>query len=135
MIASSSTFCPHPGRVIRDLFRQLHAVRHGTEALVHSNHPREASASSYLAIIFERIASGIPWFQRSTTVLMQLSLQCWRWCRLWYPQITGNNMFDIRSLRWDEWSYPEGVILPIVTLGTIRPEDSRAARNATEIQH
>ena len=22
---------------------------------------------------------------------------------------------------WDEWSYPEGVILPIVTLGTIRP--------------
>ena len=31
-------------------------------------------------------------------------------------------MFDIRSLTWDEWSYPEGVILPIVTLGTIRPE-------------
>ena len=27
---------------------------------------------------------------------------------------------------WDEWSYPEGVILPIVTLGTIRPEDSGA---------
>ena len=26
MIASSSTFCPHPGRVIRDLFRLLHAV-------------------------------------------------------------------------------------------------------------
>ena len=26
MIASSSTFCPHPGRVIRDLFRQLNAV-------------------------------------------------------------------------------------------------------------
>ena len=31
MIASSSTFCPHPGRVIMDLlFRLLHAVRHGT---------------------------------------------------------------------------------------------------------
>ena len=31
-------------------------------------------------------------------------------------------MFDIRSLTWDEWSYPEGVILPnIVTLGTIHP--------------
>ena len=30
---------------------------------------------------------------------------------------------------WDEWSYPEGVILPVVTLGTIRPEDSGAARN------
>ena len=31
------------------------------------------------------------------------------------------------SLTWDEWSYPEGVILPIVTLGTIRPEDSGAS--------
>ena len=41
-------------------------------------------------------------------------------------------MFDIRSLKWNEWSYPEGVILPIVILGTIRPEDSGAARNATE---
>ena len=37
-------------------------------------------------------------------------------------------VFDIRSLTWDEWSYPEGVILPIVTLGTIRPEDSVAVR-------
>ena len=44
--------------------------------------------------------------------------------------ITGNNVFDIRSLTWDEWSYTEGVIFPIVTLGTIRPEDSGAARNA-----
>ena len=33
-------------------------------------------------------------------------------------------MFDIRSLTWDEWSYP-GVILPIVTLGTIRPRIAR----------
>ena len=52
MAASSSTFCPHPERVIRDLSRQLHAVRHGTEALVYSNHPSEAAASWYLAIIF-----------------------------------------------------------------------------------
>ena len=51
IIASSSTFCPHPGRVIRDLFRQLHAVWHGTEAQVYSNHPRETAASSYLAIV------------------------------------------------------------------------------------
>ena len=83
MIASSSTFCPHPGRVIRDLFRQLIAVRHGTEALLYSNHPRKAAASSYLAIIFGRIASCVPWFLRSAAVLMQLSHQCWRWCRLW----------------------------------------------------
>ena len=43
MIAiSGSTFRPHPERVIRDLFRLLHAVRHCTEALVYSmNHPRE----------------------------------------------------------------------------------------------
>ena len=79
MIASSSTFCPNPGRVSRDLFHQLH----GTEALVYSNHPREASAFSYLAIIFGRIASGVPWFLRSSAVLMQLSYQCWRWWRLW----------------------------------------------------
>ena len=38
MIASSSTFRPHLGRDSRDLFRLLHAVRHGTEALVYSNH-------------------------------------------------------------------------------------------------
>ena len=68
MIASSSTFCPRPGRVIRDLSHQLHSLWHGTEALVYSNHPREAAASSYLAISFGRIASGIPWFLRSTAV-------------------------------------------------------------------
>ena len=61
MIASSSYFRPHPGRAIRDLFRQLHAIRHGTRALVCSNHRREAAASSYLAIFFGRIASGVPW--------------------------------------------------------------------------
>ena len=50
MIASSSSFCPHPGRVIRDLFRQLFAVWHGTEALVYSNHPREAAACGATAV-------------------------------------------------------------------------------------
>ena len=50
MIASSSsTFSPHPGRVISDLLCQLHVVWHDTEALVYSNHPRKAAASSYLA--------------------------------------------------------------------------------------
>ena len=48
MIARSSTFRPHPGMVIMDLFRLLHAVLHGTEALVYNNHPREAAASLYL---------------------------------------------------------------------------------------
>ena len=82
MIASSSTFSPHPGMVIRDLFHQLHAIHHGTETLVSSNHPRGAAASSYLAIMFGRIASCIPWFLHSTAV------------------------FDIRSLTGDGWSYP-----------------------------
>ena len=82
MIASSSTFSPHPGMVIRDLFHQLHAIHHGTETLVSSNHPKEAAASPYLAIIFGRIASCIPWFLHSTAV------------------------FDIRSLTGDGWSYP-----------------------------
>ena len=36
---------------------------------------------------------------------------------------------------WDEWSYTEGVILPIVTLGTIRPEESGAAGIATKFHH
>ena len=49
--------------------------------------------------------------------------------------MTGNSVSDIRSLTWDEWSYPEGVILPIATLGTIRSEDSGAAQNATEFHH
>ena len=62
MIASSSTFRPNPGRDIRDLFRQLHAIWHGTEALVYSNHPREAAAFSYLVIISGLTASVVPWY-------------------------------------------------------------------------
>ena len=58
-------------------------VRHCTEALVYSNHPRAAAASSYLAIIFGQIASGLPWFLRSTTEPMQHPHQCWRWRRPW----------------------------------------------------
>ena len=62
MIASSSrpTFCPRSGRVIRALFRQLHAIWHGTEAVVYSNHPREAAASSYLARIFGGLPVAYP---------------------------------------------------------------------------
>ena len=76
MIASSSNFVPHPGWVIRDLFHLLNAVSHHTEALIYSNYPREATASSYLAIIFVRIASGVSWFLCPTEVPMQLLYQC-----------------------------------------------------------
>ena len=58
MIASNSTFCRHQGKVISDLYRLLHAVRHGTEALIYNDHPREAAASLCLVIIFGRSASG-----------------------------------------------------------------------------
>ena len=47
------------------MHRSRCCVRHCTEALVYSNHPRAAAASSYLAIIFRRIASGVPCFLRS----------------------------------------------------------------------
>ena len=124
-------FAPIRGGSLGICFVCWMLLRHCTEALVYSNHPRAAAASSYLAIIFGRIASGLPWFLRSTAEPMQHPHQCWSWCRPWWPWVTGNSVFDIRSLTWDEWSYPEGVILPIVTLGTIRPEDSGAARNAT----
>ena len=70
-------FVPIPGWLIG----WYTAIRHGMEALVYSNHP--AVASSYLAIIFGRIASGIPWYRRSIAVQMQLSHQCRRWCKRW----------------------------------------------------
>ena len=60
MIASGSTFRPHPGRVISDLLRLLQDVQHGTEALVYSYHPREAAASSYLAIILGGLLVAYP---------------------------------------------------------------------------
>ena len=81
MIVSSSTFCPHPGEAHWDLSRLLHAAQHGTEALVFINHQMEAAASMCLAVIFEQIASGIPWLFRSTAVPMQLlyQYQCDEW--------------------------------------------------------
>ena len=45
-------FHPPSGEGHRDLLRMLHALQHGTEALMYSNHPREAAASTSLAIIF-----------------------------------------------------------------------------------
>ena len=58
MVASGSAFHPHIGRIIKDLFRLLRVVTllHGTGALVYSKYPREAAASTCLAIIFGRIA-------------------------------------------------------------------------------
>ena len=56
MVSNNNMFRPHLGHVISDLFRLLHAAQHGTEALIYSIHPREAVTSTYLAIIFGRIA-------------------------------------------------------------------------------
>ena len=46
----------------RDLLRLSPALQHGTEPPVNSNHPREAAASTSLAIILGRIVSGVPKF-------------------------------------------------------------------------
>ena len=116
-------------RVIRDLFHQLHAVLHGTETLVYSNHPSEAAASKYLATTFAQIAGGVPWFLRSTVVPMQLPHQC-RHCQCSVIVTAGTGVsrgslkqprivFDIRSLTWDqgkypwwdEWSFPQLLLL------------------------
>ena len=44
MVANSSTFRTHLGRVIKDLSRLLHVAPHGTEALDYNDYPREAAA-------------------------------------------------------------------------------------------
>ena len=67
MAASSITF---------RLFLLLNAVLHGTKALIYSNYPREATASTCLAIVIGHIASGLPWLLPSTAPPVQLSLQC-----------------------------------------------------------
>ena len=94
MIASSSTFRP---------------IRGGSQgsvpsvALVYINHPREAAASTSLAIIFGRIASGVPWFFRSTAVLMQRLYQC-RHC-----QCSVTMMLTVVALKQDSNSSPGGL--------------------------
>ena len=52
--SSTSTFRPHLGRVIKDLFYLLHDVLHSAVALVCSNFKEG------LALIFERIANAYP---------------------------------------------------------------------------
>ena len=76
--AGGSTFRPHLGRVIRDLFCLLHATWHGTEALVYRGYTREGAASTCLAIIVGGIASDVPWFLRSTA-LPACEYWCWPW--------------------------------------------------------
>ena len=124
MIASSSTFRPHPGRVIRDLFRLLDAVTalYGSTSLQQSS-----KGSCSLLVSGYNLRADCQW----RTLVPPLNSGANAAPASVLALITGNSVFDIRSLTWDEWSYPEGVILPIVTLGTIRPEDSGAARNAT----
>ena len=67
---------PRLGRVISDLFRLLHVVRYGTEALVYRNYPRESVDSKCLAIIFGRIASDVPWLLHSTAGPMKFLHRC-----------------------------------------------------------
>ena len=55
MVFSGITFLP-PWQLTRD---SLHAVRHGTNQLVHNNHLTEAEASTSLAILFGWIVSTL----------------------------------------------------------------------------
>ena len=77
---------------------------HDMEACVYSNHPREAAASTCLAIIFGWNPSGVPWFLRSTAVLMQaLPVQS----QNSVGTSVGRGSFEttyIICLTWDEWS-------------------------------
>ena len=124
MIASSSTFHPHPGRVIRDLFHLLNAVRHCKEALVCT------------AIIQGKLQPPRIWPVSSGSMPVAYpgsSAQQRSECSTSISAGTGvgrGRVFAIRSL-----TGMNGVTLPIVTLGTILPEDSGAVRNATEFQH
>ena len=85
-----------------------------TTTLVYSNYPKEAAASTHLAIMFGRITSGVPWFLHSTAVpinaapasvqalSVQCHCQCKYWCWPWYPKTTGKFSVKFRSLTWDE---------------------------------
>ena len=87
MIASSSTFRTHLGRVIWALSRLLHVG--------------EAAAYTWLAIILWWIASCVACFLHSIVVLM-LALML----AVLEPKLQAK-VFDIRSLMRDEWSYPQ----------------------------
>ena len=58
MIASISTFRPLRGG--SSGICSVCCVRHCTEALVYSNHPRAAAASSYMTIIFGQWRTLVP---------------------------------------------------------------------------
>ena len=111
MIASSSTFYPHPGRVIRDLL----PVRHGTEALVRLQQSSKGSCnllvSGHNLWADCQLRTLVVAYIRSTAMPMQLSHQCRHCCRPWLPKITGNRVFDIRSRTGDDWSYPAQSLL------------------------
>ena len=89
MIASSSTFRTHLGRVIWALSRLLHVG--------------EAAAYTWLAIILWWIASWVACFLHSIVVSMQLQALM---LAVLEPKLQAI-VFDIRSLMWDEWSYPQ----------------------------
>ena len=91
MIASSSTFRTHLGRAIWDLSRLLHVG--------------EAAAYTWLAIILWWIASGVACFLHSIVVSMQLRISTGT--DVGHATAIQAIVFDIRSLMWDEWNYPQ----------------------------
>ena len=99
MVASSSTFRTHLGRVIRDLSRLLYVAPHGTESLVYNAYPREVAAYTWLAIIlwstvgslFPPLNSGANAARASVQTLMLAMLE---------PKLQAI-VLSIRSLPWE----------------------------------
>ena len=110
MISSSSTFCPNPGYVIRDLFRLLLVVWQCMEALVYSDHPREAAAFTRLAIIFRQIPCVVPWLLRSAAVPLntyRFIFVCFDLCcrRIIYALVDVS--YRHRNARITDWWIPD----------------------------
>ena len=93
MIASSSTFRTHLGRVIWALSRLLHVG--------------EAAAYTWLAIILWWIASWVACFLHSIVVPFNAAPASVQALMLAVLEPKQAIVLDIRSLMWDEWSYPQ----------------------------
>ena len=83
-----------------------------------------------LAIIFGGIASGVPWFLHSTAVPMQLPNRC-RHCQCSVTVSAGTGVgrgsHKQPAIECLTSGLSRGMNAAIVTLGTIWPEDSKAA--------
>ena len=76
----------------QDLFRLLHAVMHGTEALIYINHSKEAAAASTCLPVVYPDSSAQQWYQYSSRISALTDVGRGR------LETTCNRVFDIMSL-------------------------------------